>query len=322
MPLGGGIFTSQNKILPGSYMNFASTTKSTSGMSKRGIAALPCELKWGPVGEVFKASKEDFMGELEESTFEKYGFAVNSDELKGFRDIFKKSKTALLYRLGSGGTKAENDFAQAACEGERGNGIVTVIAPGEEYTDEKPVYEVSTHLDGIEVETQIVTKAKELKGNGLVNFKPDAVLELTSGTPLTGGTDVTVSNADHQKALDKLEKYSFNAIGCMSKDSTVKALYAAFAKRMRDEVGMKTQAVIHKYTDADSEAVVSVENNTDPDLIYWATGAIAGCNYNESLTNATYDGEFEIDTDYTQTDGIIWRNSWRSDDRNEISGLL
>ena len=35
-------------------------------------------------------------------------------------------------------------------------------------------------------------------------------------------------------------------------------------------------------------------------LVYWVTGAIAGCAVNASNTNKTYDGEYNADTAYTQ----------------------
>lgn len=35
--------------------------------------------------------------------------------------------------------------------------------------------------------------------------------------------------------------------------------------------------------------------------MYWVTGAIAGCEVNKSVSNRIYDGEFAINTDYSQT---------------------
>lgn len=49
MSMGGGTFTVQNKILPGSYINFVSTA-SAATLGERGKAALPLELDWGPEG--------------------------------------------------------------------------------------------------------------------------------------------------------------------------------------------------------------------------------------------------------------------------------
>ena len=42
--LGGGTFTSQNKKLPGAYINFASAQKASSTIGERGVAAMALEL--------------------------------------------------------------------------------------------------------------------------------------------------------------------------------------------------------------------------------------------------------------------------------------
>jgi hypothetical protein len=74
---------------------------------------------------------------------------------------------------------------------------------------------------------------------------------------------------------------------------------------MRDDVGKKFQCVLFRKL-ADFEGVVSVKNgladNKDSAaLIPWVTGVMAGTAVNKSATNMTYDGEYTIDTDYTQT---------------------
>lgn len=38
----------------------------------------------------------------------------------------------------------------------------------------------------------------------------------------------------------------------------------------------------------------------EPSLVYWVTGASAGCAVNRSNQNKKYDGEFAVDTPYTQ----------------------
>ena len=40
MPIGGGSFTVQNKVLPGAYINFVSMGTNAK-MGERGVAALP-----------------------------------------------------------------------------------------------------------------------------------------------------------------------------------------------------------------------------------------------------------------------------------------
>ena len=60
MALGGGIFTEQNKVLPGSYINFVSLAAANSALSDRGIATMPFELDWGIENEVFEVTSADF----------------------------------------------------------------------------------------------------------------------------------------------------------------------------------------------------------------------------------------------------------------------
>ena len=71
-------------------------------------------------------------------------------------------------------------------------------------------------------------------------------------------------------------------------------------------MGKKFQVVCFRDL-ADYEGVVSVKNTiegetTDPSLIPWVTGVVAGTAINKSATNMDYDGEYTIDTDYTQTE--------------------
>ena len=152
---------------------------------------------------------------------------------------------------------------------------------------------------------QAVRSASELKDNDYVTFDASAELELTASTPLTGGTDGTATDADYQTYLDKIESYTFNTMGCASTNETVKSLFAAYTKRRREEEGVKFQTVLHRYEKADYEGIISVENglksdDADSSAVYWTTGAQAGCAVNKSLTNATYDGEYDLFTDYTQ----------------------
>ena len=44
MALGGGFFTAQNKVLPGSYINFVSAKQTGSALSERGVVAVALEL--------------------------------------------------------------------------------------------------------------------------------------------------------------------------------------------------------------------------------------------------------------------------------------
>lgn len=165
-------------------------------------------------------------------------------------------------------------------------------------------YDVTTKLNGEPADVQRnLTTASELKDNQWVTFNKDATLEIEE-VKLTGGSD-TVSGASWQAALNALESYSFNTLGVVSNDEEVKALAAAYTKRLRDDVGVKFQTVVFNYA-ADEKGVINLVNGlvdapNDPSLVYWLTGAECACKVYETLTNRTYDGEYEVDTSRTQT---------------------
>ncbi|NYV67277.1 phage tail sheath subtilisin-like domain-containing protein [Bacillus sp. Gen3] len=297
MALGGGTFTTQNKILPGSYINFISAKRASSALSERGIAAISLELDWGVSGEVFTVKADRF----ERKSLEIFGYPYESDALKGIRDLFKNSHTVHFYKLNKG-TKASNAFAEAKYDGKRGNNLKTVIVAN---IDDPGKFDVSTYLDTALIDKQTVGAPSELKENPFINWKADATLTETAGTPFTGGENgEQPTGTEYQTFLDKIESYNFNTLGCLATDKVIKDLFVAFTKRMREKVGAKFQTVVYQNL-SDYEGVISVENKTtdaDPQsLVYWVTGASAGCAVNKSSTNKKYDGEFTIDVDYTQT---------------------
>ncbi len=296
MALGGGTFTTQNKVLPGAYINFVSASRVNDGLPERGVAALPVELDWGADGEIITVTSKDF----NDSALMLFGYPTGHEKMKGIRDLMKGASTAYLYKLNTGGTKASNTIATALYTGTRGNDIKTSVQANEQSTESNSIYDVCTYLDGMLVDMQTVKTAAELIPNSFVTFKTDATLALSAGTALTGGANGTVTNDSYQTFLDKIESYAVNVVGCLSSDTSVKALFAAYTRRMRDEVGVKMQCVLHKYEAANYEGVISVENNTDSSLVYWVTGAEAGCSVSASLMNKTYDGEYPVDTNYTQ----------------------
>ena len=52
MALGGGTFVTQNKVLPGAYINFISTSNTGVVFGERGVCAAPLNLNWGVEDEV------------------------------------------------------------------------------------------------------------------------------------------------------------------------------------------------------------------------------------------------------------------------------
>lgn len=302
MALGGGTFTVQNKILPGAYINFVSAANASTTLSDRGIAAMPFVADWGRENEVIEVTSEDFL----KNSVKLFGYDYTHPQMQMFREIFKNAKTLYAYRLNSEAKKAGNDIATAVCGGTRGNAITIVV---ENDVDNENGFIVKTLLEQIEVDRQTVLSAEELKDNAFVTFQK-VELQTTAGMPLTGGTDGEGRTPqNYQKFLEKIEKYHFHALGCNTDQKEVIDLFVAFTKRMREEHGVKFQTVVYRAENADHEGILSLENKLlnvdynlfgDFSLVYWLTGAVAGCALQKSLTNSIYNGEYEVDTDYTQ----------------------
>ena len=299
MALGGGTFITQNKILPGAYINFVSLKNASATLSDRGVATMPLELDWGVEGEVFEVTNADF----QKNSMKFFGYSFDHEKMKGLRDLFKNVQTLYAYRLNGGGAKATNTYATAKFGGVRGNDLKIVVQAN---VDNPSSYDVKTVLDTTVVDTQTVASASELVENDYVTFKTDATLAVTAGIALADGANGTVEGTAHQTYLDKIESYAFNAMGVVTTESTVKSLYDAFCKRLRDEVGAKFQVVLHNQ-EGDFEGIINVKNKvtdlncSEASLVYWVTGIVAGCAVNKSNTNKLYDGEFTVDVDYTQS---------------------
>lgn len=297
MALGGGTFVTQNKDLPGAYINFISAASANAALSERGIATMPLDLDWGVDGEIFEVTNGDF----QKNSMEIFGYEYTNDKLKGLRDLFLNTKTLYAYKLTSGGVKAANDFATALYTGVRGNDIKITI---QKNADDARLFDVKTVVGTTVVDEQTVAKAADLVENKFVTWK-DAELTVTAATPLSGGSNGTVDGAAYQAYLDKIESYTYNTMGVVVTDETTKTLFASFVKRLRDEMGIKFQLVLYNKA-ADYYGTINVKNKvtdegwSEASLVYWVTGVSAGCEVNKSNQNKVYNGEFTVDTNYTQ----------------------
>jgi len=302
MALGGGTFISQNKVLPGAYINFVSAARAGSVIGERGVSAMPFELDWGNESDIFTVERADF----EKNALTLFGYDYGNVKLKNIREVFKRARTLLCYRLNGSGVKAANTFATARYSGVRGNDLKTVISSN---VDVPASFDVKTLIDNVVVNSQTVVTAAGLKDNDFVTFKPGAVLAVNAGLALTAGTNAAiVAGTAYAAFLSKIESYSFNTLGCPTNDVTVTALFINFTKRLRDELGVKFQTVLPvTATIPDHEGCIVIPNTVNDvgapahALVYWTTGAQGACEINKSLTNALYDGEYTINTVYTQS---------------------
>ncbi len=301
MALGGGTFLVQNKELPGAYINFVSAASANAALSERGIATMPLELDWGPDGEVFEVTNGDF----QKNSLKIFGYDYTHEKLRGLRDLFLNTQTLYAYKLTSGGQKAANALAEALYAGVRGNDLRIMVQVN---ADDESLFDVQTLLGNAMVDEQTVAAAADLEANDFVRFKAEAELAATAAVPLTGGENGTVDGTAYQAYLDKIEAYTYNTMGVVVEDDVTKGLFAAFVKRLRDEMGVKFQLVLYDYAKADYYGTISVKNKaldegwSKASLVYWVTGASAACEVNRSNQNRIYNGEFTVFADYTQSE--------------------
>ncbi len=102
MAYGGGTWLTQNKVMPGSYINFSSLARANAALSDRGIAASAFTLNWGPENEVFAVTNGDF----QKNSLRILGYGFNAPEMLFFRELFKNATKVYCYRLGTGAVKS------------------------------------------------------------------------------------------------------------------------------------------------------------------------------------------------------------------------
>ena len=107
--LGGGIFVTQNKILPGSYINFVSASKASSNLGVRGVVAIALPLA-KEAGAVIEITRSELVQNAKTITGKEY----NSADLLPLREIFCNATKVYVYDLGTGsGAKTVSDACSA-----------------------------------------------------------------------------------------------------------------------------------------------------------------------------------------------------------------
>lgn len=301
--MAGGTWTTQNKVRPGVYVNFESIPKSMGGLGDRGVVTMALPLSWGESHAVIAINAGDDTSKL-------LGYDITAPQMLLVREALKRAKTALIYRLNTGAkaTATLSGLTVTAIHGGvRGNDLSVVI---QKDIDDESLFVVRTLISGAVVDAQSVATIGELQQNDWVKFSGTGALEATAALPLTGGTDGTVTNQDHVDYLTALEVVDYQTIALVSTDATLKGLYAAYVRRMREMEGKKVQVIMENYPTADYEGVISVKNGVvlvDGTTISavqataWVAGATAGANVDESLTYQPYDGAVDASPRYTNT---------------------
>ena len=296
--MAGGTWQSQNKIRPGVYIRFKSTSGLGLNVGERGTVTICEPMSWGPVAQVMEIEAGADMTPYT-------GYDITAPQNRFLNEIFKgTNRTAaptkvLLYRpSASSSAQATASIspltATAKYPGARGNDITIVVTA---LTEPPGSFTVSTVVDGTVVDQQTAAKAEDLVANDWVTWSGTGTLAASTGAALTGGEDGTVQSAAYTSYLSAIEPYKFDVMIYDGTDSTVQDALTAFIKRIADEAGVYAQLVASGLTNPDSRFVVNVESGVTLDdgtaltaaqVTWWAGGALAGARYNESLTYATY----------------------------------
>lgn len=307
--MAGGTWSSQNKVLPGAYVDVYSnrTTSLTSDDVNGVVMTTIGGLNWGQIGVIEVSLATDFL-----ATF---GKTIDAPELLGLKQILLNAGTVYVFNF-NGGTPASGESSVlpwsfvAKYPGTLGNRITVSVTPD---PSNGTRFIVKTLLGTEIVGTQVVSKASDLNANDYIepitnsdDSDDDGMAKLGA---LVSGINIQLSNGTTNAAgsLDAFvaasETYEYNTIVApmSDADAAIHMLIATTAIRLRDEQGRKVQAVIpyNDEYDPDHEGVIVVANgvklsdgteyNTSI-MAGWFAGATAAAAVNESLTYKTVPG--------------------------------
>ena len=90
--LGGGVFVTQNKVLPGSYINFVNASNATATLGERGTVAIALSLGKAK-GTVIEITRSEFVKDSKNIL----GFDYDANEMTPLREIFCNSNKVYVY---------------------------------------------------------------------------------------------------------------------------------------------------------------------------------------------------------------------------------
>ena len=100
--LGGGVFVTQNKTLPGSYINFVSLASTNATLGERGTVAIALPLNKA-AGTVIELNRAEFVANCKELI----GVEYTDASVAPLREIFVHANKVYVYDLGTNKTVAD-----------------------------------------------------------------------------------------------------------------------------------------------------------------------------------------------------------------------
>ncbi|CAM3206677.1 phage tail sheath family protein [Lactiplantibacillus plajomi] len=304
--MAGGIWTTQNKVRPGAYINTKGVAEAKPDTTiGRVLLANGVDYGWGTNGVIELSADSNFRALI--------GTTLSDDKAVTIREALKGALTVLLVNANDGEKATVTDDAlpwtfTAKFGGTRGNDISVNVV--KDATDDSKLT-VTTLLDTTAVDEQTVSAdgTISLLSNDFIDVTTaeDVATKLAALTgktsyKLTGGTSKA---GDVTELLSKvMETMTYNVVTTAgyADDNPIHALLVEMVRRMREEEGYKVTAVVPgKLTDKpwDYEGVSTVVNGvalTDGTKLdatmaaAYIAGASSAINGASSLTYAEYPG--------------------------------
>ncbi|MDP4120959.1 MAG: phage tail sheath family protein [Bacillota bacterium] len=298
----GGTFTSMNKIRPDTYINFVAVPQQSDGLSNRGVVTFATNLDWGASNTLIELYSTDL---TDGSSFSKVGLTAYSGSASQiFREALRGCAKALVWRLNGNGIQATATdksglSATALYSGVLGNSIA--ITSTQKGTTN--VFDISTVVNGEVMDTQTIATYDQLVSNDWVTFSSDigkaaksiAGMQLSggvNGTP-TVGSSGTIFTPYFTALQSNTQWNTLAALDVTATDTSISNEAAALVTYMRETKGIKVQAVVLNFPQANYEGIISISQGYTTDsesiqpTIFAATiaGLTAGAEPNQSLTN-------------------------------------
>lgn len=321
MAYGGGSFVTQNKVLPGAYVNVVTADKATATLGERGYAAIALPIRAETAGKVITITNVEYL-----QTPEKFlGDDIPAESKIALDELFKHALTAYIFdTFSADASKAVVSFTLNDTTPSTGivitGGTTTVTQMG-------ALKAGSSDLQTL-FDLKINSESKDWTTNGSDVVPASAAIELTAKSTGPLASDVLsavqgigdvnnlkvvdghaeISKPDVGKICLGLEPYDFNCIAAYAETGTDVDDYISQIKIWRDQYGKKCQLVVYNESDPDYEGVINVENTVNDAgapayaLVPWVCGVEAACGVNASVQNTKYDGVYDINCDYSQTE--------------------
>lgn len=285
-------WTTQNKRLPGAYVNFKARKEQKALVSGEGIPSLMLQGQTLAAPGFHLVNQGTDLAKLFGTTA-KIAYVAEA--------LAVASKVLVYVPASTGGTKATGTegglTVTAVKEGAEGNKLVVKII------NNGPNVTVTTVLDNAQVDSQDVQANQLPAANDYVTFSGT----LPSGgasqeqIQLSGGADGSIDNSV-DKFIAELSKQDFRVVAYGTDTADDKKKLVAAVKEWRNE-GRAIVAVINNYAEANNEGIISVDNGvtladgtklTSKEAIY-RVAALSATAGSKSLTHAEYVGAIDCD---------------------------